>query len=194
MPGDLDGRQADAAGGGADQHMVARPHLTGLEKWPVRGDVGHPHGRGPHRVDASRTREDGVGGHDHVVAVGAVPGQGERGHDGDRIAHGDVGNTIADRLDHAGGLVAERGGEDRLFEVDALAEHDLGPVQADRVDADPHLARSRSAHLDLAERQHFGSAEPVELHKSGHGANLAPKFDGRQTLTAIEVMSRWSTR
>ena len=85
-----------------------------------------------------------------------------------RLALLDARHSLAHGFHHAGGLVADAGGEDRLLVVDALAQHDLGPVEADRLDPDADLA---GAGIDLG-RLVEGAAP--RGHRSREIARFAP--------------------
>src|SRR5581483_6676925 len=86
------------------------------------------------------------------------------------VAHLDLAHTGADRLDHAGALVAGRV-RHRTRGVDTCAEVDVDEVKPDRAMAYARLAGPRLANLALFELEHFGPAGLMDhnrfnLHKS----------------------------
>src|SRR5207342_2675351 len=73
----------------------------------------------------------------------------------------------AHRLDHAGGLVAER--KRQWQRIDARALVDIEEVEADGVVADPHLLRARLADRQVDELHLLGAAGLVDADGGAHG-------------------------
>ena len=88
---------------------------------------------------------------------------GERRVDADQVARGDLGDLLADRLDHAGGLVP---GNDREHGRRELAvEHvQIGATDADRLDPDHDLAWPGHRIRSLLDRQLARSVEDDRAH------------------------------
>ena len=179
---------ADAAGvdGGAEAGHDAAPQQTGGGGRRRRVDLRALPG-GDQRLlgegtDAQRGAERGAVGQRHllrgVVRREAVPGpaatagpalaaHGTPVQD-DEVARRDVGDTVADRLDHTGRLVPQ---EERELVVDAaVAVVQVGVAHPAGLHPDERLARPGVGHQDGLER-HGGTLRPGDhpLHLVRHG-------------------------
>ena len=155
-PGPLAGDQADAAGRGVPQDMVARLQALGRQRaleQVLRGQALEHHGGAGLEADRVGQAADRHRRHDAPLAVAARLGAGGVG---DAIADLQVRDARADRLDHAGALAAED--ERHAHRIQARALVGVDEVGADRVMADADLARAGLADLEIDELQLFGAA------------------------------------
>ena len=182
-PGHLAGEQRGAEAG----HHAAAEEARGLGLGPrvdLGGLAGGHEGLLGEGADAERRAElDAVEGHllGGVVGGEAVPGAAPPAGpalaaDGppvedDEVAGRDLGDVGADRLDHAGRLVAE---QERELVVDgALAVVQVGVADPARLDRDQHLAGTGVGHLDGLDRDRLALAlrhHPADL--LGHASSL----------------------
>src|SRR5579885_1189040 len=156
-PGDLHGRDADAAG--------CRRHAR---RWSQRGPMatGRQVPRGEHgdRKWGALLEAHLVGQHDRARA--AQPDiLGVRAHPdiGYARADRDIRDIGRDRFDHAGTLHARRVGKYGLDDVFAAQEQDVAEVERDYAVANDDRARLELRLRHLAQLHHLGAAQPLEL-------------------------------
>ena len=136
--GDLQGREADAAGAAMDQHPLAAAQAGAADEAVIGGEEGDRHGGGGLRIEAGRARGDDELGDDDV-------GREARLREGDDAIAGLEGvDALADGEDPAGDFEAEaRAGEAVL--QDLLRQHrqrpeDVAEIEAGGLDRDLDLA------------------------------------------------------
>ncbi len=167
---DLDGGEADAAGCRRNDDGFAGAEPGDLDERAVGGQVLHPCRGCLDRRLTRRRRDKRTGGDDDEIPVRPVVVQGKRRDHADRIAGGHLGDVGADRVDNAGGFIADPRRQLRRLEILPGAEKRLGAVQADRLDPQADLAGAGLARIVLLDPQHLRSAQFMKAHELRHPA------------------------
>ncbi len=166
--GQLDGRDAHAGRGGGDDDEVARPGLAELED-AHGGHVLHPDRGAVFERHLVGHRDQGVGGHDRLLAIDAIIALLEVGDDRDPLVWRKALDPWTSGHDHARGFIADLGRQAGRLDIAALAEQDFGAVQPDRLDPHQDFAGTRRAELHIVDHQGLGAARLVYAHDLGHG-------------------------
>ncbi len=126
----------------------------------MRGQALEHHRRRGLGADAVGQLDQPVGGDHPGLRIGARCAAGI----GDAVPGREVAHTLADGLDHAGGLEAQARGE--LGQgVKAAAQVDVDEVEADGLMPNQGLARSRVAKLDRLVGQDLGATGLVDANR-----------------------------
>ena len=163
MLGPLRQDQADAAGGGMQQDGFAGFDAIGLADQILHRQALQHHRRRGLVVDAVGQFDQAIGRDQPRLGIGADRG----GAIGDAVARLQIGDAGADFLDHAGRLAAETARQ--LARINAGAIVDVDEVQSDRGVANPRLARTGLAELDLLPDQNLGTTGLVKADRMRHG-------------------------
>ena len=181
--GDLHGHVPDAAGGGVDEHPLARLDVGVLDERLPCGQRHERQGGGLHVVEGGGLGgEPGRGGGD-VLGVGSVP-ERVREHPEHLVAGGEARDADAHLLHHSGQVPAEheRG---RAEEAAVLTVLPVGGVDAGGLDADEDLVGSRGGAGEVDDGEDVRLPEGVLVH-GAHGGVVAHgprvgRFRGRRS-------------
>ncbi len=123
-PGDRDGGLTDAAGGGVDQHLVARPDPGQVvQRIPRRGmGAGHGGGGGVGQLGRDAHRQVGITGDERAPRP-------RRRDAGDTVADLVIGDPGAHGGHHAGEVRPELGQPPLEGRVPAVGHQDVGEVE-----------------------------------------------------------------
>ena len=169
--GDLDRREAHAAGRGWNEDGVAHASVARLDD-PERGEILHPdRGRFDRRKLFWR-RQATAGGHDGALGVNAIFAKAEGRQHADPVACPMIGNALADRFDDSRGFIAQQAGKPGRDGISPRPVHGLGPVQPDRLDPQAQFARSGVTDHQGFELHHVRAARAVDAHDSAGGCGI----------------------
>src|SRR5699024_401403 len=154
--GHLDEELANTARARGDQDGVAPDRVMGVGDQIVRGQSLQEHPGGHTVVDSVRHGDEGRGGGDHVLCVGA-----RRLAPGHPVAGDEVGRARTDGLHDAHPLAS--GHKREVTAVDTLAEIGVDVVDADRRGADQDLAGPGFRDVEVDRREDLGTAVGSDL-------------------------------
>ena len=157
---ELDTGAADTPGGATDEQCVAARDAELVERSGRRLDGRRQRSSGD---EVERRRDRRVEGqHNPLGLRRRVGGQAEHA-----VTDRDIGDALAELVDHAGRLVSQ--GLWELLVHQSVALLPIARVDAGGADRDPHLAGTRMRVGQLDDLEHFRAAEPAEadcLHRS----------------------------
>src|SRR5665213_1143340 len=168
----LAGDEPDPASGGVDEDRLARLYDMGAADEVPGGHALEHHRRGFAVGNAVGNRDQPVGRHHPLLAVGAERSAGI----GDAVARLQPGDPGPDLLDDAAALAAEPARQRHRVKPAALIGVDI--VETDRLVLEPHLAGARLVDADLLPGKHVRAAGLLETDRLHHDMSL-PKADGR---------------
>jgi len=149
-----------------DQEALARLQATAIEHIGPHGEERLGERRRPHGVVALGKGQALRHRRTAILGIAAAGHQGA-----DRVADLPARDAIPERDDLAGDLQAGNIGSTRRRRIAALALQDVRPIDPGRRDLDQHFAGRRMGRWPLAGRQHFRSAERLDLD-GGHGTGM----------------------
>ncbi len=162
MLGPLAGDQADPAGGGVEQDGLARLYPEGPAQKVLRSHA-FQHHRGCLLIaDAIRQRYQAIRLDQARLGVTA-----DWPRIGNPFTDFDLGDPVADRLDHARTFLPRRERQGRR-RIEPGTEVDIDEIQSDCCLPQADLARPRLADLDLFEAQRLGTADLMDSYHACH--------------------------
>ncbi len=170
MLGPLAEDKAHPAGRGVKQDRVPRPHRVGEVQEVVRGHAFQHHRGGLLVAHLRGDLDDAVGRDQALLCIGADG----CGRIGDAVAHLQIADLGAERLDHAAALAAEHARQRELVEARAVVGID--EIEADGGVAHAHLACARRTDFHRLPLHHLGAAVLVYAYGMGHDFSFCKKF------------------
>ena len=143
------------------EYSLARPDGGDTEQHVVGGEIVDREGSGFLEAHRIRDRQHLLRRHAHQIRVSP-----EMRHGQHPPARREALDALAERVDHAGHLIADHARRLGSIGIQPLCGHHLREVQAGRADTDAHLAR---AGLGIGRLPHFqgpGAAGPSDPDRS----------------------------
>jgi len=175
----LAGDEADAAGGGMEQHGVALLDFEGAADEILDRHALQHHRRGGAVIDGIGQLHQAVPRHDAGLGIGA----GRQVRIGDTVAGLEGGDAVAHRFDDTHALHAD--GRRILQRVGAHAVIDIDVVEAAGLLLQQHFARAGRRHVDVFVLQDFRAAGFVNADCLDHQARCSLKNETVRSLASL---------
>ena len=164
--GDLDRREANAAGRRRDENEVALGDLRILDEGTVGSHEHHPDGSRLSERERLWLPDNGIVRYEDDLTIGRVVVLREGRDDVDFVTCRKAAHVLAYSLDDARGLIAKTRRKFDGLEVVVDPPHGLRAIDANRLDVDAELVQARSRNLGLDELENLRSSSLCEFDRA----------------------------